>query len=263
MPATAPPDQPPDPPSDPPTEPASDPSRAAGPDLASTAPLYATVARTLMREIMAGRLPDGARLPPEREMAAEMGVAVGTLRRALADLAEKGFLDRRQGSGNYIRADAEIEGIYSFFRLERPGGGGVPSMRVLDLARAPKPDGAPPFGPSAEGQRLRRLRYLDDVPAAVEEIWLDAARVPDASPALREAPLYHALRRAHGLWIARATDRVGLGRVPDWAPSDFGLSPGAPCPCVERTGRAQDGAPVEYSRTWIDPAEAVYVQRIT
>ena len=240
-----------------------DPSRAAVPGPAQAAPLYVSVARTLMREIMAGRLPDGARLPPEREMAAEMGVAVGTLRRALADLAERGLLDRRQGSGNYIRAGAEIAGVYAFFRLERPGGGGVPSVRVLSLSRAPKPAGAPPFGPSPEAQRLRRLRHLDDTPAALEEIWLDAARVPEASPALREAPLYHALRDAHGLWIAQATDRVGLGRVPDWAPADFGLSPWAPCPYVERIGRAQDGAPVEYSRTWIDPAEAVYVQRIT
>jgi GntR family transcriptional regulator len=240
-----------------------DPSRAAVPGPAPAAPLYAAVARTLMREIMAGRLPDGARLPPEREMAAEMGVAVGTLRRALADLAERGLLDRRQGSGNYIRAGAEIAGVYAFFRLERPGGGGVPSVRILGLARAAKPAGAPPFGPSPEAQRLRRLRHLDDTPAALEEIWLDAGRVPDASPALLEAPLYHALRGAHGLWIAEATDRVGLGRVPDWAPSDFGLSPGAPCPYVERTGRAQDGTPVEHSRTWIDPAEAVYVQRIT
>ena len=230
---------------------------------AAAAPLYAVVERHLLREIMAGRLADGARLPPEREMAAELGVAVGTLRRALAALEARGLLERRQGSGNYIRAGQDMAGIYAFFRLERPGGGGVPSARILDLRRAGKPEGAPAFGPSAEAQRLRRLRLLDEVPVALEEIWIDAARVPDLTPAMLEAPLYHALRTRVGLWIAAAEDRVGLGRVPGWAPADFAPPPGAACPLVERVGRAQDGAAVEYSRTWIDAERAVYVQRIT
>jgi GntR family transcriptional regulator len=232
-------------------------------DQPTAAPLYVSVARTLMRDIMAGRLPDGARLPPEREMAAALGVAVGTLRKALADLAERGLLERRQGSGNYIRAGADVAGVYSFFRLERPEGGGVPTARVLDCRRARKPAGAPSFGQDAEGQRLRRLRFLDDAPAALEEIWFDAARVPEIPAPLLDAPLYRALRTELGLWITQATDRVSLGDVPAWAPDAFGLPPGAACPFIERIGHAQDGAAVEYSRTWIDPAEAVYVQRIT
>jgi GntR family transcriptional regulator len=227
------------------------------------APLYASVERMLLREIMAGRLADGARLPPEREMAADLGVAVGTLRKALAALEARGLLERRQGSGNYIRAGQEVAGIYAFFRLERPEGGGVPSARILDLGRHPKPAGAPAFGPSREGHRLRRLRLLDDELAAVEEIWFDAARVPDLSEAMLAAPLYHALRQAVGLWITAAEDRVDLDAVPDWAPADFARGPGAPCPHVRRIGRAQDGAAVEFSRTWTDPDRAVYVQRIT
>ncbi len=234
------------------------------PETASAAaPLYAVVERHLMREIMAGRLADGARLPPERDMAASFGVAVGTLRKALAALEERGVLERRQGSGNYIRAGQDVAGIYAFFRLEKPGGGGVPSARILDLRRTAKPAGAPDFGPDDEAHRIRRLRLLDDVPAALEEIWIDASRLPDLTPAMLEAPLYHALRRAVGLWIAAAEDRVGLGRVPDWAPPDFGQGAGAACPRVQRIGRAQDGAAVEYSQTWIDPEQAVYVQRIT
>jgi GntR family transcriptional regulator len=237
---------------------------APTPETASaSAPLYTVVERHLLREIMAGRLADGARLPPEREMAAEFGVAVGTLRRALAALEERGLLDRRHGSGNYIRAGQDLAGIYAFFRLEKPRGGGVPSARILDLRRMARPETVPGLGPGGEAQRLRRLRLLDGVPAALEEIWIDADRVPDLTPAMLEAPLYHALRRTVGLWITAAEDRVGLGQVPDWAPPDFGQEAGAPCPHVQRIGRAQDGAVAEYSRTWIDPERAVYVQRIT
>jgi len=239
------------------------PGAAPRADGATPAPLYASVERLLLREIMSGRLAEGARLPPEREMAAEFGVAVGTLRRALAALAARGLLERRQGSGNYVRAGQEVAGIYAFFRLERPEGGGVPSARLLGLERHAKPADAPPFGAADEAQRLRRLRLLDDTPVALEEIWIDAGRVPELSEAMLEAPLYHALRRAVGLWIVAAEDRLGLGAVPSWAPASFAPRPGAPVPYVERIGRAQDGAAVEYSRTWIDPERAVYVQRIT
>jgi GntR family transcriptional regulator len=230
--------------------------------LDSSPPLYAQVARLILREIMAGRLADGQRLPPEREMAAEMGVAVGTLRRALAELEGQGVLARVQGSGNYVKAGPEVAGVYAFFRLERPEGGGVPSARVLDVARRPKPPG-PAFGPSAEGWRIRRLRCLDGVPAALEEIWLDAARADRLAPEDLTDSLYAVYRRRLGFWIARAEDRVGLGRVPHWAPAAFGPSPGAACVHVLRLSRAQDGEGAEMSHTWFDSEKARYVQRLS
>ncbi|MGB0746959.1 MAG: YmdB family metallophosphoesterase, partial [Alphaproteobacteria bacterium] len=49
-------------------------------------PIYQQVSELLTREIAAGRLLDGQRLPPERAMAAEHGVTVRTLRKALAEL---------------------------------------------------------------------------------------------------------------------------------------------------------------------------------
>ncbi|MEO0693767.1 MAG: GntR family transcriptional regulator, partial [Pseudomonadota bacterium] len=64
-------------------------------------PIYVQIAELLTRDIVAGRLIDGERLPPERDMAAELGVSVGTLRKALAVMSNKGLVERVQGSGNY------------------------------------------------------------------------------------------------------------------------------------------------------------------
>lgn len=46
-------------------------------------PKYLQVSESLIRDIGAGVLADGTRLPPEREMAADLGISVGTLRKAL------------------------------------------------------------------------------------------------------------------------------------------------------------------------------------
>ena len=141
-------------------------------------PRYQQVSELLIRDIAAGRLMDGARLPPEREMAADLNVAVGTLRKALQDLADKGLLERVQGSGNYVRARAEVDSIYALFRLELVTGGGLPSAQVLDVARAQARASAS-VRQAPDAHRIRRLRLLSGQPAAIEEIWLDAAHAPE------------------------------------------------------------------------------------
>ena len=225
-------------------------------------PRYIQTAELLIREIMAGRLLDGERLPPEREMAADLGISVGTLRKALAELTDKGLLERRQGSGNYVRHTGEHAGVYALFRLELLDGGGLPTADVLSVERLPKPVSFPDFGAAPEGHRIRRLRRLNKVPIAVEEIWLDG-RFAQAitKPELSES-LYLFYRTRLGLWISRAEDRVGIDVVPDWAPPAFGQSPGAPCGYIERISWDQENARAEFSRTWFDGSRANYVSRL-
>ena len=103
-------------------------------------PVYMQIAELLSRQIDAGILVEGQRLPPEREMAKQHGVAVGTLRKSLARLTAMGRLARRQGSGNYILRSDEMAAIYAMFRLELPTGGGLPSARLLSVDRMNTPE---------------------------------------------------------------------------------------------------------------------------
>lgn len=230
---------------------------------AAALPRYLRIAETLIRDIRAGRLADGARLPPEREMARDLGVSVGTLRKSLDDLQSKGLLTRIQGSGNYIRSAPAPDHIYAFFRLERVEGGGLPTARLLSLDRLPKPADASAFGSSPDAWRIRRLRHLGPDPAAIEEIWLDAARAPTLAPEDLSESLYLTYRQRLHLTIARAEDRVGVAPVPDWAPPAFAPAPGSLAGFIERRAWADDGQPVEYSRSWFDPSRARYVARLT
>lgn len=225
-------------------------------------PMYLQVSEMLIRDIAAGRLADGARLPPEREMAASLGIAVGTLRNALDNLTEKGLLRRIQGSGNYVQARGELLGVYAFFRLERIGGGGLPSADVLSLERLVKPADLPPFGSQPDAHRIRRLRRLDGEPAAVEEIWLDAGRAERLDRQDLSESLYLHYRLALGFSIVRAEDRVAVAPVPDWSSGVFGPPPKAIVGFVERVAWTDDGDSAEYSRTWFDPGVARYVSRI-
>jgi GntR family transcriptional regulator len=225
-------------------------------------PLYQQIAELLIRDIAAGRLIDGERLPPERDMAGQLGIAVGTLRQALKSLAEKGLLDRVQGSGNYIRAKADPASVYALLRIELATGGGLPTARVLSVDRLPKDPRLPPFGTSSEGHRIRRLRFLSGVVAAVEEIWLDASYIPQIAVSDLSESLYLYYRQRLGLWIARAEDSIGQGPLPDWAPSEFPHPPGTPLPLITRVSRDQTGQSAEASFTWYDPETVRYVARL-
>ena len=223
-------------------------------------PKYVQIAEMLVRDIAAGRLADGARLPPEREMAETLDISVGTLRRALDQLVDKALLERVQGSGNYIRARGDVPSIYQFLRLERVQGGGLPTAEVLSIDQMGAP--APAQFQSPNGFRFRRLRFLDNVPAAMEEIWLDGD-VTDAidHDAVSES-LYLYYTEKLGIVITNAQDRISVAPVPSWVDARFGLNAGEPAGYIERIGRTHTGAQVEYSRTWFDPSQINYVSRL-
>ena len=96
-------------------------------------PAYIQISEVVARRINAGQILVGERLPSERVMAVEFGVAVGTLRKALCELQSQGFLIRKHGSGNYIKKGAELASVYSFFRVELIAGGGLPTAELLSL----------------------------------------------------------------------------------------------------------------------------------
>src|SRR4051794_34016373 len=64
----------------------------------------------LSEEILAGRLPAGALLPPERALAEQHGVNRASLRLALGRLERSGLIETRQGSGSRVRALEEGAG---------------------------------------------------------------------------------------------------------------------------------------------------------
>lgn len=67
-------------------------------------PAYAQVADDLRASIEVGRLKPGDRLPPGRDLAAEYGVAVMTIQKALDVLRREGMVVSQQGRGVFVAA---------------------------------------------------------------------------------------------------------------------------------------------------------------
>lgn len=69
-------------------------------------PLYQRIFGVLHQRIENGIYPAGEQLRTEVELAEEFQVSKGTIRQALAVLAERGLIERKQGSGTFV---AEVE----------------------------------------------------------------------------------------------------------------------------------------------------------
>lgn len=65
--------------------------------------VWRQVADWIARRIESGELRPGARLEGERELAEQVGVAVGTVRRAVEDLRERGLVVTFPGKGTYVK----------------------------------------------------------------------------------------------------------------------------------------------------------------
>jgi GntR family transcriptional regulator, arabinose operon transcriptional repressor len=69
-----------------------------------TPPKYRQVYDALVRQITAGRMVAGARLPSEADLVKQFGASRITVGRALRDLQVAGLVERRAGSGTFVRA---------------------------------------------------------------------------------------------------------------------------------------------------------------
>jgi GntR family transcriptional regulator, transcriptional repressor for pyruvate dehydrogenase complex len=80
---------------------------AVAPDaLFNAVPRAETASQTVLSQIVgllrAGRLQPGDRLPPERDLAASLGISRPTVREALSALGLLGVIEQRQGRGTFL-----------------------------------------------------------------------------------------------------------------------------------------------------------------
>lgn len=76
-------------------------------------PKYEVIRQTLADAIVSGQHPPGHRLPSESQLVKSFAASRPTVNRALRELQLAGLIERRAGSGSYVRAEAAARG-YTF-----------------------------------------------------------------------------------------------------------------------------------------------------
>lgn len=88
-------------------------------DTASPTPPYEQLRTQLAEMIRSGALTPGDHLPPLRQLAADLGLAVGTVGRAYRELESAGLVHSRRGAGTRVSGGDQQLGAAERRRLLR------------------------------------------------------------------------------------------------------------------------------------------------
>ena len=99
-------------------------------------PLYQQVKDLLIERLIGGYWKPGDLLPSEFQLAGELGVSQGTVRKALDEMTAGNLLVRRQGRGTYVAEHDQEHALFHFFKMtDRQGQPLVPESRVLRISK--------------------------------------------------------------------------------------------------------------------------------
>ncbi|QRM31924.1 PLP-dependent aminotransferase family protein [Microvirga sp. VF16] len=74
-------------------------------------PKYLAIAEALLADVQSGRLKPGHRLPPQRQLAKELGVDLTTVTRAFNEARRLGLIEANTGRGSYVRGKPPEEDV--------------------------------------------------------------------------------------------------------------------------------------------------------
>jgi GntR family transcriptional regulator len=229
---------------------------------------YAALAGAMRARIVAGEWPPGSAIPAEQTLAAEHGVALGTMRRALDLLAEQGLLERVHGRGTFVRQGLSGATMLRFFRFGAAGSE-PPRSRILARDRLAAPAHvarALGCGAGEPALRLKRLRSVGEQPALHEEIWLPLplfAALAEGDPAGWDDLLYPMFAERCGVHVQRAVDSIGFGSLAAAPARALRLPAGHPCARVQRQAFDLAGRCIEWRTTLGDANAFHYTVSIT
>jgi GntR family transcriptional regulator len=194
-------------------------------------PAYRRIAADLADKIREGTYRPGDALPAQRDLSAQYGVTLMTLRQALQALRDEGLIVQQAGRGTFIapvQAAYRVDTLRSFVEDLREQGHDV-TTEVLSVSMEESADAG------GRGLRLERLRLL-------------GSRVRGET--FRLISLYVALAEA-GVTIVRASERIVPGLLEEPVAGHLQRPAGGAVFVSERTTYAMDDQPVVVDRAVI------------
>lgn len=233
-------------------------------------PLFRVVKRTLLRSIESGAFPPGETLPSESEIATQMGVSIGTLRRAVDELAAEHILVRRQGRGTFVATHNTDRFLFQFFHVEREDGRReAPAVDLVSFERGRAEEEAALALQLRTGEPVivieNRLR-LQGSAVIYDRLTLPATLFKGLTEKrFRERPstIYQLYQSDFGITVVRAQERARARAADRQAARVLGVAVGTPVMQVLRTALTFGDRPVEFRMSIINTAHHDYVNLLS
>jgi len=222
-------------------------------------PLYMQVRDALLERIKDGRWKPGASLPSEIDLYRQLGVSLGTLRKALGVLESEQLIVREPGRGTFVRDHQAAQALGRFNPIRGPDGaplrGQVSSRKVEIATPTPAERAALRLQSGEQVVRIHRIRMLNERPFAFERIALAERRFPGLAEKAEFPDELEELAQNRGVLLARAEAKVRVTPASPAAAQALSLAERAPVLSVERLAFDTDHEPIEAMTAYYDLRE--------
>ncbi|MBB94900.1 MAG: GntR family transcriptional regulator [Rhodobacteraceae bacterium] len=213
-------------------------------------PAYLRLRDELAARIAASEWTAEQPLPSDNALARDHGLSVGTVRKAVQQLVDEGLLERRQGTGTFLRKPAFDATLFRFFQArDANSDASIPSSRLISRVRTHAPAHVAKALGTDDVIRIERLRYLSEQPFLSEELFIPYATFAgfESMPETDVGPLlYPVYLDRFGVFVNRAEDEVRFGAADPATAKRLGIAPNDPIAVIERTAFTVAGEPIEW-----------------
>lgn len=231
---------------------------------------YGKLALALRDRILQGEWAPGEVIPAESTLAQSYGVALGTLRQAMALLVEDGVLQRRHGKGTFVTKGMDGASMMRFFRFRGvdDANSETPQSRILSSRmRSATAQEAHAFGLANGVQviQLERLRSLGQEPCLLETIVLPLplfGKLADSDTDDWDDLLYPMYQQRCGVVIQKTQDHLSFSQLNATQAKRLKLAASHPCVLVQREAFDMAGRCVELRTTRGDAFSFKYTTQL-
>lgn len=214
-------------------------------------PAYARLRDTLTARIASAEWGAEQPIPSESQLARDYNISVGTVRKAVDGLVDEGLLERRQGSGTFVRKPSFDATLFRFFQIRSKDGtrSPIPSSKLLLRAIAKAPKEARDALGTDEVIKIVRLRSLADEPILYETIFIptEMFRGFDSLPKEEVGPLLYPIYfDVFGILVKRAVDDLSFTTATTEVCKRLQIGIGDPVAVIRRTAFSADGRAIEW-----------------
>jgi GntR family transcriptional regulator len=194
--------------------------------------LYLQVRDTLAQRIAGGGWEPGSAVPNEADLALEMGVSAGTVRKALELLEAQRLITRRQGRGTFVNDPTSEDVVCRFIRMRNADGetiAGQVASQTVSEGSATELERARLNLRAGDGvYRIRRVRSYRGQNFLVADVTLPAALYPRLADRSNVPDGVGALAPWNGMLLGKAEERVSLCVPTADVSGPLAVAPGTP-----------------------------------
>lgn len=229
-------------------------------------PLYKEVKIRITRSLAAGEWKPGEAIPSESRLAEQFNVSIGTVRKAIDELAAENILLRQQGRGTFVATHTEDRTLFYFFHIVgKDSSKTIPVTEMLSFRKIKaKPENESPLNISRNSRifQIQNLLKLAGKPVIFDEISIPTALFPDLTADIfsrREGTIYGLYQARYDINVIRIKEHLSADHPPAPVAALLGIRASAPVLMIRRVAYTYNDTPVEHRVSWVNTENHEYL----